>query len=195
MILDEGKIEKISDEELVSKVLENEDYFLYLMRRYETKLLAYILRISSNNSEEAEDILQDVFIKVYKNLNNFDTNLKFSSWIYRITHNEVISKYRKNKKILQFSDQELKDEIFNRIVDDFDVKEKVDNDILRNKLLKNIDLLDEKYRNVLVLKYFEDKEYAEISDILEKPVGSVATLLYRAKKELANLLHQDDFKK
>ncbi|PLX27757.1 hypothetical protein C0583_00760 [Candidatus Parcubacteria bacterium] len=195
MILDEGKIEKISDEELVSKVLENEDYFLYLMRRYETKLLAYILRISSNNSEEAEDILQDVFIKVYKNLNNFDTNLKFSSWIYRITHNEVISKYRKNKKILQFSDQELKDEIFNRIVDDFDVKEKVDNDILRNKLLKNIDLLDEKYRNVLVLKYFEDKEYAEISYILEKPVGSVATLLYRAKKELANLLHQDDFKK
>ena len=187
-----NNIDNLKDEELIELVLENEDMFLHLMRRYESKLIAYILRISSFSYEEAEDILQDVFIKVYKNLNNFDTSLKFSSWIYRITHNEVISNFRKNKKVIQISDQELQNDIFEKIIDDFDIKEKIDNDYLRKNLMSILNKLDAKYRDVLVLKYFEEKEYSEISDILKKPVGTIATLLFRAKKELKKIIKTEN---
>ncbi|MBU4536457.1 sigma-70 family RNA polymerase sigma factor [Patescibacteria group bacterium] len=96
-----NELDKKTDGELVSLVLENSDYFLYLVRRYEQKLTRYIARISNLDKDDIEDVLQDIFIKVYKNLNGFDTSLKFSSWIYRITHNEVISNYRKFKNKAQ----------------------------------------------------------------------------------------------
>ena len=92
------KIVEKTDAELVELALENQAYFSDIVYRYQTKLTYYIRRLSNFPDEEIEDILQDVFIKVYKNLNDFDQSLKFSSWIYRITHNEVISKYRKIKQ-------------------------------------------------------------------------------------------------
>jgi len=85
------------DEDLVKLTLEKQDNFLYLIKRYEAKLSRYIRRIAGLNKEDTEDILQEVFIKVYQNLNSFDKDLKFSSWIYRITHNEVIDSYRKKQ--------------------------------------------------------------------------------------------------
>jgi len=85
------------DEELIALALDNQEYFYYLMKRYEKRLLSYILHISNFLSGDAEDVLQEVFIKTYKNLRAFDKSLKFSSWIYRIAHNETISEYRRKK--------------------------------------------------------------------------------------------------
>jgi RNA polymerase sigma-70 factor (ECF subfamily) len=65
--------------------------------KYEEKLLRYILRITNIDIEEAENLLQEVFIKVYKNINDYNKSLQFSSWIYRIAHNTSIDYYRKNK--------------------------------------------------------------------------------------------------
>ena len=86
-----------TDEQLLELAKTNEQAFACLVDRYEKKLLSYIMRISNVNLQEAEDILQDAFIKAYTNINDFDSKLKFSSWMYRITHNEVISAYRKRK--------------------------------------------------------------------------------------------------
>lgn len=91
-----------SDEELAKEASENEDFFYELMNRYETKLIRYILRLAKINQETAEDILQETYIKAYKYINNFDSSLKFSSWIYRIAHNETISYWRKNQKNYSF---------------------------------------------------------------------------------------------
>jgi RNA polymerase sigma-70 factor (ECF subfamily) len=154
------------------------------MKRYEKKLFAYIMRISSFSPEEAEDTLQDVFIKVYKNLRDFDLELKFSSWIYRITHNEVISKYRKNSARPKLLSEEASTIILQRISDDFNLETDLDRDFLRKNIYKVLSRIEKKYKEVLILKYFEEKEYKEISDILKKPIGSVATLLYRAKEKL-----------
>jgi len=171
-----------TDEELVERTLENQGDFLYIMNRYQSKLLAYILRISNVSYEEAEDVLQNVFIKVYRNLNSFDTGLKFSSWIYRITHNEVISNFRKIQARPQNYEREINEEILNRITIDFDIEKEINNKYLR-KIINNVLInLDEKYREVLVLRFFEEKDYNEISDILKKPIGTVSTLLNRAKK-------------
>jgi RNA polymerase sigma-70 factor, ECF subfamily len=97
------------DEELVLISISDQDAFSELIRRYEAKLFNYIKRISSLSKEDAEDILQEVFIKVYKNLNGFDVDLKFSSWIYRITHNEVITNFRKFSRKPKIFDLDIND--------------------------------------------------------------------------------------
>lgn len=173
-----------SDEELAACLLVDQSCFLALMQRYEPKLLAYIFRISSATHEEAEDILQDVFIKVYKNINFFDSGLKFSSWIYRITHNEVISNFRKKSARPQLVGKGLDDDLIERIASDFDVIEEIDAKQTKEMVVELINNLSDKYREVMVLKFLEEKDYKEISDILKKPMGTVATLISRAKKQI-----------
>jgi RNA polymerase sigma-70 factor (ECF subfamily) len=73
------------------------DAFYCIVNKYENKLLKYILRITNIDLEDAENLLQEVFIKVYKNINDYNTDFAFSSWIYRITHNITIDFHRKNK--------------------------------------------------------------------------------------------------
>lgn len=177
------KYQEKTDEELVLLALSDQDVFLYLMRRYEKKLLSYISRITNVNRDEAEDILQDTFIKIYQNLNDFDAELKFSSWAYRIAHNQVISNYRKIKSRPQSIPLDINEEILGNLASDLDVKKDLDAVFLRENIKKVLARLNIKYREVLILKFLEEKNYKEISDILKKPMGTVATLINRAKKE------------
>lgn len=181
MEFDQKNIEDKSDSDLVALSLENQSNFLYLVRRYEAKLLRYIFRISSFNLEEAEDILQEVFLKVYKNLNDFDQNLKFSSWIYRITHNQVISHFRQGK--IRPRPTEITEDIAAKIKAEFDINDELNQGYLNHDINKIFDNLKDSYREILILRFFEDRSYEEISEILKKPAGSVATLLRSAKKD------------
>lgn len=173
-----------SDLELVKLTLIDQENFLYLVNRYEKKLLRFIQRISGLGLDDAQDLLQEVFIKVYQNLNDFDQDLKFSSWLYRIAHNQVISNYRRNKSRPQLSLFDLDMESYENFVSDFDVSHNLDQKILKEKMSRVLEKLDIKYREVIILKYLEDRTYEEISDIIKKPVSTVGTLLRRAKQEL-----------
>lgn len=86
-----------SDQELVAGVLEDKKQFAAIVQRYEEPLFRYIVRQGARDRELARDILQEVFIKVYLHLNDYDASLPFSSWIYRIAHNETITHFRKEK--------------------------------------------------------------------------------------------------
>ena len=174
--------DQISDEELVTKALNDLEVFGEIVERYQQRLKFYILRISHFSDLEAEELLQESFIKAWKNLNDFDQSLKFSSWIYRITHNEVISAFRKYKS--RGLDQEtiLEPELFENIPLELDFVSDFDKNLNTTKIQKILSELSVEFREVLVLKYFEDKSYTEMSDILKKPEGTVATLLNRAKK-------------
>jgi len=89
---------KYSDKEIVKSVSSWDiDAFYCISQKYWEKLLKYILRITNIDLEEAENLLQEVFIKVYENINDYNEELAFSSWIYRITHNITIDHHRKNK--------------------------------------------------------------------------------------------------
>jgi RNA polymerase sigma-70 factor (ECF subfamily) len=167
----------------VQAALQNAEDFADLMDRYEKALIVYIKRISSADQDDAEDILQDVFIKTYRYLNSFDQDLKFSSWIYRIAHNEAISWHRKNKNIQTLSSEDSA-AVFEKLASDLNLKERIDQKLTSEKIRQLVDKLDDKYRNVLILKFLEDKDYTEISDILKIPGGTVATLINRAKKKL-----------
>lgn len=171
-----------TDEELVAMTLKDPNVFLYLMKRYEKMLIAYIRRISGFSIEDAEDVLQDTFIKTYLHLNSFDNKLKFSSWIYRITRNETINAYKKRQVRPQVI-VNIDDSIINNLASDFRTDKEVDEKMLKNHLILVLNQLDNKYKEILVLRFWEDKSYEEISDILQKPIGTVATLINRAKKK------------
>ncbi len=175
-----------TDEEL-SVLLMASDYsaMAVLIDRYQAPLSRYLRRIGVYKEEDIKDLLQDIFIKIYKNINSFNKDLSFSSWVYRISHNEAISFFRKNKARPEGNMIDDSEEMLFMIEDDsINLAEEIDQG-LNGKLLKEAMLeLDQKYRDVLVLRYFEDRDYENISDILQIPKGSVATLIHRAKNQL-----------
>ena len=182
-------IQTDSDESLAKAALKNEAAFGTLIDRYDAKLRRYVRRLGVHRPEDQDDVLQEVFIKVYRNLNGFDETLSFSSWIYRITHNESISWYRKENVRPEGHLVSAGDDIVGLLQSDSDSAESVlsrkfDTAALESALLG----LDDKYREVLILRFFEYKEYDEISDILKIPIGSVGTLIHRAKKKLHSTL-------
>jgi len=186
--------EEKTDEELVKLTLADQEWYLCLMRRYEAKLTRYIRRISGLNDQDLEDVLQDIFIKAYRNLNEFDPDLKFNSWIYRIAHNEVISRYRKLMTRPQLVDGEEGEKMLDLIEDKNDPEEKLDNKLSREKIQNILSQMDLKYREVLALKYLEEKAYKAISDIVKKPIGTVGTLINRAKKQFREIVNKQGTK-
>lgn len=181
-----------SDEELVVKTLLDQDFYYCLVSRYEKPLKRYINRMTNLREAEIEDVLQDVFLKAYLNLNDFDQSLKFSSWIYRLTHNEVIDNHRK-RKVRQLDSVTSLDN-WKELVDKFSHEENLDLKISSEQLQKVLSGLDNKYREILELKFLEEKSYNEISDILEKPLGTVATLINRAKKQFKKVAKDKNVK-
>lgn len=173
---------QLSDEELVRRSLEDIKYFACLFEKYEKKLIRYILRISSFSSEEADDVLQEAFLKIWKNLNKFDSSLKFSSWAYRIVRNTTVSEWKKSKSYGKNQQVKINEELFNNLPSKINLAEEFYKENSDQEVREVLNALPEKYRSVLVLKFLEQKSYNEISDILKKPSGTIATLMHRAKK-------------
>jgi RNA polymerase sigma-70 factor (ECF subfamily) len=180
-----SKTSDFTDEQLILEIRENnKELYSEVIRRYQVKLSHYLKKFF-RNQDELEDVLQEVFIKVYRNLYGFDIEKKFSSWIYRITHNEAVNHLKKNyKKNISLDEQEWE------IVDEkFDLNDQIDNKQLREKVTGALMALKEKYREPLILYYFEQKSYEEISDILRLPRSTVGVLIMRGKEKL-----KDSFK-
>ncbi len=172
-----------TDEELVGLVLQDPDSYLFLMERYETKLSFYIKHLTGLPDDDIEDILQDVFIKAYRNINGFDTKLKFSSWIYRIAHNEAVSHFRKARARPQTISSKESELFFQILGSKQNLAKEIEKKDQAAQIRKALETINKKYRDVLVLKFLEEKDYQEMSDILQKPMGTIATLINRAKKE------------
>lgn len=181
MIVTNEICKKLIDNEIVKKSLADLDYFSCLYDRYELKLLRYIKHIALVDEDQAQDILQEAFIKIWKNLNDFDQSLKLSSWIYRIVHNETVSYWRKKRSYGKDRQVKLEDNFLDDNPVYFETSEhKEQKDRLTHEVLE---LLPLKYKTVLVLKFIEDMDYQEISDVLKIPEGTVATRINRAKKK------------
>ena len=183
---------EVDDAELVRLSLANPDKFSYIISRYQDKLARYIRRLGASNTEDTEDILQDIFLKVYLNLNDFNQDLKFSSWIYRIAHNQVISNFRKRQVRPEAHSLPIDSEGLQLLADDLALDQRSDLLMRQERLNGALGKINAKHREILVLKFFEDKSYQEISDILKKPLGTVASLLNRAKKDLKSVLPEGE---
>lgn len=185
------KLVAMTDEGLAKRSLKNEADYAHIMERYERRLMRYVMRLVSLTKEDAEEVVQDVFVKTYRNLNDFDPSLKFSSWIYRIAHNETVSRLRKMKARPQTVDAE-DNEQFDRLTSEMDIERDLDRKYAAEVVRAAVDGLDQKYREVLVLRFLEEKDYKEISDILKKPLGTISVLLNRAKTKLKKELEQHE---
>jgi len=175
---------KLTDEEIIEKVRSNDrDLYAVIIERYKNKLLRYATNLV-HDDDKASHIVQDSLVKAYINLNGFNTKKKFSSWIYRIVHNEamnVVKKYQNEVPILDDFDFESEQDI----TKDFEQKETA---IYVEKCLNSIPLI---YSEPLSLYYLDEKSYEEISDILRIPMGTVATRISRAKKLMKHICQKN----
>lgn len=176
----------VSDESLVGKIRTHDrELYREIVNRYEKKLMRYATYILKNDLEAAE-VVQDSFIKAYVNLNGFDTKKKFSSWIYRITHNEAMNYISKRKKLVSYDTNpecvgNITDTTADTQEDNFDKKTLTK---LMEKCLSDLPL---GYREPIIFYYYEDKSYDEISDILKVPINTVGTNISRGKRLLKEI--------
>lgn len=173
-------IRKLSDEKLVLFVQRNSgEGFDEVIDRYQKKLFGYVIRILKDE-DQAEDVVQETFIAAYRNINGFDTKRKFSSWIYRIAHNKAINEIRKNRKNVSLEDAPE--------IADNEGKEKIEAELdkgqVRELLERHIDVLPLKYKEIIILRFFEDKSYEEISDILKIPISTAGVRIKRGLERL-----------
>lgn len=174
-----------TDLELIQLSLRNTEKFAILIDRYEQKIFRYIMRLWDFSEAECEDILQDVFIRTYTHLNEYDGNFAFSSWIYRIAHNITIDTYRKNSShsVIRLDDQTY-EWLRETLSSEEDLPTHLKEKDMRILVQNSFQSLTPEQREVIILKYIEWKDYREISDILRIPIGTVGTLIHRAKKHL-----------
>ena len=179
-----------TDEEIASLVQQGDiESFGILVERYEQKLLRCARKFIFDG-EEAKDHVQESFIKAYVNIQSFDSSRKFSSWMYRIAHNECVNAVKKKgREPLSYFDLDV---FFPHLV----AKETADDDANKNDLKRILDQtlekLSPKYREPLVLYYYEDMDYKEIAEILQIPVSTVGVRLQRGKDFLKKLVTEVD---
>lgn len=190
MLIKKEICNKLTDKEIIKKSLEDLNYFACLYERYEQKLMRYIKKISLANQEEASDILQNAFIKIWKNLYSYDSSLKLSTWLYRIVHNETISFCRKKRSFGKNNELDVDDMRFENLTDEQDTG--INEEELFFLTHKVLDQLALKYREVLILKFMEKMSYEEISDVLKIPEGTVATRINRAKKMFITIADKEN---
>lgn len=187
------KQHKSEDKEIIKSILEgNVEEYSFIVDKYQDKLFRYIKNMYYFlEEEEIDNILQEVFIKVYRKLNSYNEQYEFSTWLYKITRNHTINSIRDDKKnrdnIISINEINLDND--EGVLDFFENIEDKKNNIEKNLKLKEkyillyetLDTLKPEYKEVLILKFIEWKNYSEISDILSIPEWTVATYINRAK--------------
>jgi len=175
---------ELPDSEIVELSKKNPDAFEVIVIRYQERLFYFIKRISFFPKEDIEDIIQEVFIKAYRFLNDFDDSFAFSTWIYRIARNTTIDEIRKKHARPQSANLE-EEELVKIFRSDRDLGNEMETKDDLEKVKAIINQLPFKYREALILKFLEEKSYEEMVDILRKPKGTVAALVSRGRKMLA----------
>ena len=185
-------IDKLTDEEIAKIVQSGKvEPFEVLVERYEAKITRYARKFLFNFND-AEDIVQEVFLKAYVNIQGFDTSRKFSSWLYRIAHNEFINAIKKKgKEPLPFFNPDI---LFPHPVSKENADKEINNKELRQMLDKCLNKLNPKYREPLTLYYFEKLSYKEIADILRIPISTVGIRLQRGRQKMKSLFQKLNYR-
>ena len=180
-------------DEQIAKAVQKGDSSAFgaLVERFEPRLLRYAKKFLFNY-EDGKDTVQEVFIKAYTNIQSFDASRSFSSWVYRIAHNEFINAIRKKgREPVSFFDP---DTLFPHPT----APTRADDDIKKAEIKQMVEMclekLDPKYREPLVLYYYEDMDYKQISEIMRIPVSTAAIRLKRGKVSLQKIYNSLNLK-
>jgi len=187
---EEEKGSRPSDEDLIERFQNGELYaFDLIVKRYKNQLLNFVYRFLGN-AEEAEDLVQETFLRVYRNRKAYQKVAKFSTWIYTIAGNLAKTELRKRKRRKFFSisdlgynekDYDISDEAYNPEKD-------VDGRMKEEIIHKEIDELSPKFREVILLRDVQQLSYEEISQIVNIPLGTVKSRVNRGRLKLQEKL-------
>lgn len=178
----------ITDQHYITLVINGDTHaFSILIDRYKDLVFTLTLRMLKNR-EEAEEVSQDTFIKVYKSLNKFKGDSKFSTWIYKVAYNACLDRIKKNKKFLNdvsidtFTTNQIKS--IDNALDNLEIKE-------REKAIQScMDLLPSDDSFLLTLYYFEELSLDEIAKIMQITPNNVKVKLFRSRNKLAVILKE-----
>lgn len=184
--------EQLDDRALVARILEGDrDRFTELVKRYEKRVINYVYRIT-HRYEDAHDLTQEIFVKVFLALDRYDPKYQFSTWLFRIAQNSAIDALRK-KAIAEVP-------LMRPASDDENAKERdfADDGIspyraLKNKQLsaaieKAVENLPSDYRELIQLRHYAELSYEEIASMKKLPLGTVKNKLFRARNLLKDVL-------
>lgn len=174
------------EKELISGLISpntRESAFRELLTLYKERLYWHIRKIVITH-DDTDDILQNTFIKVYRNIDSFKGESKLYSWMYRIATNEALTHLKNQSKLKNISNPEVQDSVISNLQADV----YFEGDEIQLKLQKAIATLPEKQRLVFNMKYFDDLKYSEISEILETSEGALKASYHIAVKKIENYL-------
>lgn len=170
----------------ITKILEGDsNAFAVLVDQYKDLVFSLSLKMLKNR-EEAEEAAQDTFVKVFKSLNNFKGDSKFSTWIYKVAYNTCLDQLKKIKRVQDtipiddFSENQIQN--LENVLDAIDERD-------RNEMIQDcIHLLPSEEAFLLILFYFEEQSLEEISKIIDCTANNVKVKLYRSRKKIASIL-------
>lgn len=163
-----------------------QEQFDGLVSDYKERLYWHIRRMVISH-DDADDVLQNTFIKVFKNLENFKGESKLYTWLYRIATNESLTFLKKKARRLRINDEQLQQQLTDNLRSD----PYFDGDALQIKLQNAINSLPQRQKQVFLLKYYEEMPYSEISAILETSEGSLKASYHHAVKKITKYVTQD----
>ena len=183
--------EQLDDRALVTRILAGDrDRFTELVKRYEKRVINYVYRIT-RRYEEAHDLAQEIFVKVFLALDRYDAKYQFSTWLFRIAQNSAIDALRK-KSVIEVP--------IARPADDESVKDRefadsgvspyraMSNKQLAAAIEKAVEELPADYRELIQLRHFAELSYEEIATMKKLPLGTVKNKLFRARNLLKDVL-------
>lgn len=183
-------MKQIEDSEILEKFsvekTQNEAFNL-LLQKYQQKIYWHIRRLVIDH-DDADDLVQETFVKVWKNLQNFRSDSQLYTWIYRIATNESITFLNRKKNRNNISLDEVNSELAETLAS----SSYFDGDKIQRKLQEAVLTLPEKQRIIFNMKYFDDMKYEEISAVLGTTVGALKASFHIAVKKIESILINED---
>jgi len=170
--------------------------FALLWQKYNKQIYANVLKIV-RSIDDADDIVQDTFLKAFNALHSYNQTFPFPAWLYKIASNTCIDYFRR-KRIRPISIENINREggdIYDIIPDkSIPIDDNIINNETKEELLKAVEQLPLRYKQCIQLRHFEELSYEEISLKMNLPLGTVKITLFRARKMLLNMLSNKDLK-
>ncbi len=182
------QINEVSEQELIEQLRgeqTKEKAFRILVLQYQERLYWHVRRIVKTH-ENADDVVQNVFVKIYRNIDNFKGDSKLYTWLYRIATNESLTFLKQQQRHVTEAIDNPEDNLVERLTADVDMEGEMIQKILKNA----IDQLPEKQKLVFNMRYFEELSYQAISDILGTSEGALKASYHHAAKKIEEFIRK-----
>lgn len=186
---------EFSDAELIVKAIGGrEEGFEELVRRYQRPIVGYIYRML-NDYDASLDVSQEVFIKVYKSLDKYSCEYKFSTWLYRIAHNATIDHIRRNSQNLQSLETESEEGAYQMQLESPlpTPEQNQERREWKSEIESVVKCLPSAYRELILLRHTQELSYDEIAEVTNLPLGTVKNRLFRAREMMREIFIERGF--